>query len=268
MKTIHWLTACVVLLFAACCYADKKPGPTLEYGTVVSQEIATTRNGVYAAPVGTATIAVPIYGRSNVVVVDTESTRYKWSEATRRGTIVLTVNAPVEFYRDGNWFIVLDSKGGKHRFALIGAIAKEQRPTTGAKLADVFTPPGAFPARWHSFTNGGGTRLVRLDGDKFYYESVLSDELKRSGCSAFADLRKQGDIYAGAYKYSCVCQYTKLGQAVTRRFSREAETEITLLTPTRIEGRQMQLPQDATLNCEEGIYSVPAVWKAFTWAPE
>jgi len=101
-----------------------KPGPVLEHGVVLSQEITATRNGVYAAPIGTAAIAVPIYGRSNVVVIETESTQYTWSEATRRGTIVLTVNAPVEFYRDGNWFIVLDSKGRKHRFALIGASAR------------------------------------------------------------------------------------------------------------------------------------------------
>jgi hypothetical protein len=125
-------------------------------------------------PIGTAAIAVPINGRSNVVVVDTGPTRYTWSEATRRGTIVLTVNAQVEFYRDGDWFVVLDSKGGKHRFALIGATAREQKPTTEAKpaMAETFTSDG-LPTRWQSLTSGGA-KVVRKDGDRLYIENVQS----------------------------------------------------------------------------------------------
>lgn len=34
------------------------------------------------------------------------------------------VNDEVKFYRDGRWFVVLDSQKTKHKFALIGAAKK------------------------------------------------------------------------------------------------------------------------------------------------
>jgi hypothetical protein len=270
MQTACWPAACLVLLFAACGYAATKPSPALEHGVVISQDITTTRNGVYAAPIGTAAIAVPIYGRSNVVVVDTGSTRYTWSEATRRGTIILTVNAQVEFYRDGDWFVVLDSKGGKHRFALIGATAREQKPTTEAKpvMAETFTS-GGLPGRWQSLTTGGA-KVVRKDGDRLYVENVQSEARKQAGCFGFADLTKQAEIYTGTFKYSCVCQYTSLGKVApeTRRYSYEQSEEIALLSPTRIEGRSMQFPEDTKLDCETATFSKPAVWMNFVWIPQ
>lgn len=40
--------------------------------------------------------------------------------------LILPVNGFVDFYRDGNWFIVLDSKHKKYKFALVGMTARRQ----------------------------------------------------------------------------------------------------------------------------------------------
>lgn len=101
-----------------------KPARQLERGMVISQQLNTSREGVYAAPIGTAAIAIPLYAHSNIVVVDVGNLEYTWSEYGRK-TLILVVNAQVEFYRDGRWFIVSDSIGNKHKFALIGAVARE-----------------------------------------------------------------------------------------------------------------------------------------------
>lgn len=54
--------------------------------------------------------------------------RYTWEEFTRSPNwhhfVVLTVNDQVKFYRDGRWFVVLDSQGDKHKFTLIAATKK------------------------------------------------------------------------------------------------------------------------------------------------
>ena len=62
--------------------------------------------------------------RGNVVVVDVGRIRYQWLESRNRHPIVLTVNTDVRFYRDKNWFVILDSGGGKHKFSLIGSEAR------------------------------------------------------------------------------------------------------------------------------------------------
>lgn len=112
-----------ILLLCAVASADKKPIPW-EKGHVVSQDIGSQNAGVYAAPIGTGVVGVPLYRVSNVVVVDVGSIRYKWLESRNRHSLVLTVNTDIDFYRDKNWFVVLDSNGGKHKFSLIGSEAR------------------------------------------------------------------------------------------------------------------------------------------------
>ena len=94
-----------------------------EQATVISQDLDSQRSGAYATPIGNGTIAVPLYKRSNTVVVETDHYRYQWSEVGRK-VIILPVNGKVQFYRDGNWFIVMDSKNKKHKFALVGETVK------------------------------------------------------------------------------------------------------------------------------------------------
>ncbi len=97
-----------------------------ERGKVIAQDLSSSPAGTYAAPIGTATVAVPIYRRSNVVVIETDAYRYEWSEVGRK-PLILPVNGFVDFYRNGDWFIVLDSKHKKHKFALVGMTARGQQ---------------------------------------------------------------------------------------------------------------------------------------------
>ncbi|MGD0199144.1 MAG: hypothetical protein ABSD27_00180 [Bryobacteraceae bacterium] len=120
------LSFALLLCFAAAsiCAAEKKYN--WERARVLSQNMHSSPVGAYAAPIGNATIAVPIYRRSNYVVVETDTHRLEWSEVGS-SAIILPVNGSIEFYRDGNWFIVLDSKKKKHKFALVGMTLKTDK---------------------------------------------------------------------------------------------------------------------------------------------
>lgn len=116
------------LLFAAPLSAAKKP-VRWEAGHVVSQNLSSEQAGAYARPAGFGgTIAVPIYRSANVVVVDVGQFRYTWSELINRHPLILRVNTDVQFYRDKDWFIVLDAKGGKHKFSLVGSLQMPDSP--------------------------------------------------------------------------------------------------------------------------------------------
>ncbi len=105
--------------------ASSKEQHNWERGKVIAQDISSSPVGTYAAPVGTATVAVPIYRRSNSVVIETDNYRYEWNEVGRN-MLILPANGFVDFYRDGNWFIVLDSKHKKHKFTLVSMTARRQ----------------------------------------------------------------------------------------------------------------------------------------------
>ena len=122
MKFTWWMV--VLLLSVQLANAEKKK-PTFERAKVVSQDVNSSQAGTYAAPIGNATIAVPIYRTSNRVVVETDTQILEWSEAGSP-VIILPVNGFVEFYRDGDWYVVLDAKKKKHKFAIIGIKTKEQ----------------------------------------------------------------------------------------------------------------------------------------------
>ena len=110
-----------LLLLAAPLFSEKVH--EWETAKVVSQELNSERAGAYAAPLGNGTVAVPLYRRSNSVVVETDKYIYQWQEAGRT-PVILPVNGTVMFYHDGNWFIVVDSKNKKHKFGLVGAKQK------------------------------------------------------------------------------------------------------------------------------------------------
>jgi hypothetical protein len=124
----------VVVLFGLFAIAAKTP-VTWETATVVSQNIAPINMGAYAGPIGNGAIAVPLTGRANVVVIDTERFGYTLAEPDinsvrvfRRSystsPLILPVHGTVQFYRDGNWFIFIDNDGRKHRFPVIGIVQK------------------------------------------------------------------------------------------------------------------------------------------------
>lgn len=94
-----------------------------EMAKVISQKVGSDAAGAYAAPIGSAVVAVPIYRRWSFVVVETEHYRYQWQERPGK-TLIFNVNEFVRFYRDGDWFVVLDSKNNKHKFALVSSVRK------------------------------------------------------------------------------------------------------------------------------------------------
>jgi hypothetical protein len=117
----------VLLLTAAVSVLAETPHQW-EAATVVSQNLGSSRAGVYEGPLGSGRVTAPINLKSNIVVVETAGYKYTWQEFTRSPNwhhfVVLIVNEEVKFYRDGQWFVVLDSEGKKHKFTLIGAEKK------------------------------------------------------------------------------------------------------------------------------------------------
>ncbi len=117
------LTVMLALLSICGVVLAKKP-IQWEVGHVVSQDMSSQNGGVATVPYGGAIITVPIRTSSNTAVVDVGNMRYMWAEVGNK-RIVLIVNSDVQFYRDGNWFIVLDTKGGKHKFSVMAARQKD-----------------------------------------------------------------------------------------------------------------------------------------------
>jgi hypothetical protein len=116
------LLACI--LFSVALYAAKKD-IVWDHGKILSQDYGSEPAGAYAAPIGTASIAVPLYRRHNTVVIDTGNVIYTWGEIGTRA-IILPVNGVIDFYRDGDKFIVLDVKNRKHKFTMLAQQIKAQ----------------------------------------------------------------------------------------------------------------------------------------------
>lgn len=116
-------TLCVVLLVVPTAFPAEKQH-NWEHAKVISQDVHSSVGGAYAAPLATGTVAVPLYRRSDIVVVETATYRYEWSEAGRTA-VILPVNGFIDFYRDGKWFVVLDANKKKHKFALVRMTAKQ-----------------------------------------------------------------------------------------------------------------------------------------------
>ena len=87
---------------------------------MISQDFGAQQAGTYAAPIGNGTVAVPLYRKWNVVTVDVGPYRYQWQEKGNN-YVILTVNDDVSFYRDGDWFVAVDTKNKKHKFSVISA---------------------------------------------------------------------------------------------------------------------------------------------------
>lgn len=124
MKLSTSVALVLILLVPSLATGEKQH--SWETAKVISQDLNAYNAGTVAMPIGTGIAAVPIRRRSNIVVVETATQRLTWSEAGKN-TIILPVNGSVQFYRDGNWFIVLDSKNKKHKFGLIGMTTKQSQ---------------------------------------------------------------------------------------------------------------------------------------------
>ncbi len=114
------LSVCL-LGFSAIAFAAKHP--EFQTAKVISQDIE-----AHQVDRGAMT-GTPLIRYSNTVVVETAQERMTWSEVasyltgTRAQEVVnaipLPVNGTVQFYQDGNWFILLDPSKKKHKFLAV-----------------------------------------------------------------------------------------------------------------------------------------------------
>src|SRR5262249_125679 len=120
-------TTLMVALLASPVLAKKKPtnqkAIVWETGHVVAQNYYTQNNGTYVGSLPGGVIGIPLTSNQNLVVIDVGSLRYTWAEKGRN-RLIFTTNADTSFYRDGDYFVVPDIKGKKHRFYIV---ASEQR---------------------------------------------------------------------------------------------------------------------------------------------
>lgn len=134
-----------------------------------------------------------------------------------------------------------------------------------AASAAVLRPTG-FPTRWKSLLSGT-VKVLQVEGDHVYVETVLPEQDREAGGFVLADLKKVGERYVGTVRMSLVCQYVYLGGTCGRCVFENA-IEFLSFTPSRIEGRTMAPPGGSKLNWRKCRYSKESVWQSFVWIPE
>ena len=147
---------------------------------------------------------------------------------------------------------------------LSAAITLDEMRLKLGTTAQMLETTANFPARWKSLSTGT-TKHLRFEGDRIYVETVVSEQLQKLGAFALADLKNQGDKYVGATREVEVCTYDSLSGTRYNKCPFDVPTEITLISPTRIEGR---LFAGSKLNCRKCSFSKPPEWKSFVWIPE
>jgi hypothetical protein len=148
--------------------------------------------------------------------------------------------------------------------------------------------PQSYASRWRSLMSGE-TEIIRVDGDRVYVETVLSQALHDRGAFALADLKRQEQGYRGTlrdqrpWNYTTALDNTATVIAGTLKSPSappvqtpvrynvctvELDIEISLLTPGRIEGRVKDYPAKTKFDARRCKANKEPVWIAFTWIPE
>jgi len=123
----HNRIRCCLLLFSGMAIVNQsafaKKQPEFQTAKVISQDIESHQvdRGVMTG--------TPLVRYSNTVVIEAAHQRMTWVEVSSYATgtrtqdvvnaIPLPVNGTIQFYQDGNWFIVLDAARKKHKFSLV-----------------------------------------------------------------------------------------------------------------------------------------------------
>jgi TonB family protein len=98
--------------------AEKKPVKT-EKGKVTDQRVVMKETGAKATSTGGSILTMtPVYKKYNYIKIETEEHRYAMSQQNET-PLMLTIGESVEFYREKDKLVLLDSKGKKHKFAVI-----------------------------------------------------------------------------------------------------------------------------------------------------
>lgn len=120
-----------------------------------------------------------------------------------------------------------------------------------ANLFEKATAEESFPRLWKKL-DGGSLWKLRVDGDYLYYEAILSSEQREAGWYSAADYQRQGEGWRGRQRQHKPCEWRTRASANYRRKICRFEwiSELTLVTPSRIEGWTLAPPYDTAFNCE------------------
>ncbi len=129
--------------------------------------------------------------------------------------------------------------------------------------------PNGFPKVWRSLSSGLW-KVVRIQGDRIYTETVLTPQAKSRGASQYGELTKTGDKYIGKEHVKSDCQYDGSPGRITNLCPTTWDVEITMLSTQRIEGRVRNLLPGQAFQCETCSYPSDAKldWVPFAWIPD
>lgn len=162
-----------------------------------------------------------------------------------RGTESLNFAIPVNYVRG-----LLDASSTPFP---LSELAKRLDAVPDAMAA----PSETFPKVWKSVTTGS-LRTIRRDGDFLYTENQLTEEQRAEGRFVTGELKRDGERFVGSGRNRVIDG--------SKSCIHQIQVELTLVTPTRIEGRA----QVAVNNkfdwdvCKFKEYR----WEAFVWIPQ
>jgi hypothetical protein len=122
-----------------------------------------------------------------------------------------------------------------------------------------------YPSRWKSITDTN-TFLLRFDGDHIYGEWNVAEKLKHAGIYSLFEWAKKGDKYEGINRFRrSVAGASFFGLSPTYCTGSNL-SELTLVTPSRIEGRTKMPKKNRYWPCDDSEKRL--AWFDFIWIPE
>lgn len=129
----------------------------------------------------------------------------------------------------------------------------------------------SFPKRWKSLASGT-TKVVRLDKDHLYIETIVPEANRSAGDFSLSELTKSNGKWVGTTKARITCSWLMgMFHAGPRKFNTctlEVPIEITMLSESRIEGSAEGYPEGDKFNCKSCDHSAKRTWMPFVWIPE
>lgn len=140
-----------------------------------------------------------------------------------------------------------------------------------SKSESVFSErPVTNVTRWKSLMSGASF-TIRRQGDYIYVETDVSSDLSKLGIISIAELKRQESKYVGTWRWNYAWWKTNIftgERIVTHTCSFSDATELTYVTPQRIEGRTQGRTKGAKIGKKKCTFSKPREWEVFTLIPE
>jgi hypothetical protein len=160
--------------------------------------------------------------------------------------------------------------------ALRGLLGNLNQPMTLAQLReslkgqnDLFSAKQeAFPREWKSLQSPA-TRRLNISSDTITGENYFPPNMVNAGRFARWDIKKEGEKWAGK-------NYSGTGCVIPARIFKQAEikpcrftwdVELSLVSPSRIEGRSVQPVSGAQLDCSTCTFTPASEFTPFIWVP-